>query len=90
MRGGVYCGMLSVACGEMSKYMYNRSGRDTKNAIFLNGNFCPKLMRFIQIYRVWVYLSIVVELPHFCKMFFLSNVYFSLSLPDRIIIFFLI
>ena len=45
-------------------------------------------MRFIQIYRVWVYLSIVVELPHFCKMFFLSNVYFSLSLPDRIIIFF--
>ena len=56
--------------GEMCKYLYNRSGRDTKNAIFLIGNFRPKLLRFIQIYWVWVYLSIVVEIPHFCKMFF--------------------
>ena len=56
--------------GEVCKNLYNQSGRDTKHAIFLNANFCPKLMRFIQIYRVWVYLSIVVGLPHFCKVFF--------------------
>ena len=52
--------------GDMCKYLYNRSGRDTTNAIFLNGNFCPKLMFFFfQIYRVLVYLSSVVKLPHF-------------------------
>ena len=39
--------------GEMCKYLCNRSDRDTKNAIFLNDIFGPKLMRVIQLYRVW-------------------------------------
>ena len=34
------CKLLPFTLGEMFKYMYNRSGRDTKNAIFLNSNFC--------------------------------------------------
>ena len=30
-------------------------------------------MCFIELYMVWIYLSIVVELPNFCKQFFSPN-----------------
>ena len=45
-------------------------------------------MRFIQIYIYGYTKTLWPSSPTFVKWFFLSNVHFSLSLPDRIIIFF--
>ena len=82
----IFPSSLDYMAGEISKYLYNQSGRDIKKGIFLNAKLCQKSMCFIKLYRVWIYLSIMVDLPNFCRKFFLSNVHFSLSLPDRKII----
>ena len=50
--------------------MYDRSGRNNQNGIFLNANLCPKFMCFIYLYRLWIYLNNMVKLTNFCRLFF--------------------
>ena len=49
--------------------MYNRSGRDNKNGNFLKHSL-SKMMGFVHLYRLWIYLGDMVKLPNFYKTVF--------------------